>query len=148
MDNQKLVGFLSYWLANTAALLLLSVVFKNNVVLGNDKISMPASSVLVGLIITVSSMLLEIFARRVNFVGGVKSTFAGTGLVIKDESVWGIYFFAVNILIVWLIKRIAFLVGFGVSSLLFVAISAVFLTIFQWAAFALTGSSNSSGKNP
>ena len=142
MNQKKTVEFLAFWLANTVALLVLAMVFKNNIVLGNDKVSMPMAAVVCGLILTVFGAFVDPLVKKSGMIGSLKSVLASAGMKTKDEALWGIFYLAANIVAVWVVKRFALIVGLGISSILFTLIAAVVLTGAQWAAAISTGASN------
>lgn len=126
MDQKKLVEYLAFWVVNSVVLLVSSFIFSGNVVLGNDKLSMPLAALVCGLIITVFGYL-------------VPPAVVKTGYKVKDEKVWGAIYFASNVIIVWIIKRFALLLGFGVASILYVLLVGVLLTAAQWGTAIATG---------
>jgi hypothetical protein len=133
MDQKKMVEYLAFWVVNTAVLLVSSFIFSGNVVLGNDKVSMPFAALLCGLIITVFGYL-------------VPPAVAKSGYKVKDEKIWGGIYFASNVIIVWVIKRFALLLGLGVASILYVFLVALLLTAAQWGAAMATGATGKGKK--
>ena len=123
MDQKKLFQFLSFWVVDVVVLLVASLIFKNNVVLGNDKVSTALAAVVCGFIITVLITLVK------------KSDFK-----VKNENLWAVIYFVVNALGIWVLKRFALMIGLGVSNLFFVAILALILTVAQWGAALANGS--------
>lgn len=126
MDQKKIVEFLAFWVVNTLVLLVSSLIFSGNVVLGNSNLSVAHAAIVCGLIITVFGYLVPTVVKK-------------TGYSIKNENIWGAIYFGANAVIVWVIKRFALILGFGVSSILFVVLVAVLLTVAQWAAAIATG---------
>lgn len=126
MDQKKLVEILAFWVANTIALLVASYVFGRNVELGNDKLSMPVAAVLSGLIITGAGYLVPPIIEKI-------------GYKVKNENIWGGIYFVANVLVVWVIKRFALVLGLGVASIFYVLLVAVLLTAAQWGAAYATG---------
>ncbi len=133
MDQKKQVAFLGMWLGNTVIFLLASAVFGNNVVLGNERISGPLAAVVAGLILTVLTSLVPLVVAK-------------SGHKIKDKNIWAGIFLVANIIIVWLIKRLAIVTGLGISNNFYVLILAVVLMLAQWGVAKATGLMAESGK--
>lgn len=125
MDQKKLVGFLGFWVANAIVLLIASVIFGGNVVLGNAKVSTPMAAIISGLIITGLTYLVQPLVDR----GGLK---------VKGNAMGGVYLVA-NIVFVWIIKRFALVLGLGVANILYTILVGVLLTGGQWAVAKATG---------
>ena len=133
MDQKQIVNFLSFWVANTVALLISAAVLGGNVVLGNDKVSASVAAIIAGLILTV----ITTFTPRIVEKSGFK---------VKDDKLWGVIFLSVNFVGIWVIKRLAILTGLGISSILWVLILAVVITLVQWGVAQATGAMKSQGK--
>lgn len=133
MDQKKLVEILAFWVVNSLGLLVASFIFSGNVVLGNDKLSLPMATLLGGLIITAGGYL-------------VRPLVAKSGYRVKNEQIWvGIYFVA-NAVVLWVVKRFALVLGLGIASIFYVALVAALLTAAQWAAAYATGAMGKRGK--
>lgn len=126
MDQKKLIEILSLWIANSAVLLLSSVIFSGNVVLGNDRVSIPMAAVLNGLIVTGGMYAVGPLLKRVNFK-------------VKDEKILGVIYLGANVIVVWIVKRFALVLGLGVASVFFVLMVGVFLTLAQWGVMKING---------
>ena len=126
MDSKKLVAFLSFWVANSVLLLVASAIFGNNVVLGNDKLSIPMAAVFSGFILTALTSLVQPVVKK-------------SGYKIKNENAWPVIFLVANFVIIWVIKRLAIVTGFGISSFWYVLILAVVATAVQWGVAKATG---------
>ncbi|HSX18632.1 MAG TPA: hypothetical protein VLE91_00700 [Candidatus Saccharimonadales bacterium] len=146
INQKKIVEFLAFWVANTVALLVLSLIFKNNVVLGNAKVSMPMAAVVCGFILTLVGAVVDPIVRKSGFVEGLATVFKSAGMKMKDEAIWGILYLVVNIIAVWVIKKFALVLGLGVSSILFTLIVAIVVTGAGWAVAVLTGASKEGKK--
>lgn len=125
MDQKKLVGFLGFWVVNAIVLLVASVIFGDNVVLGNSRVSTPMAAIISGLIITGLTYLVQPLVDR-------------SGFKVKGNTMAGVYLVA-NIVFVWIIKRFALLLGLGVVNILYTILVGVLLTIGQWAVAKATG---------
>jgi len=114
MDRLNMaVEFLGYWLSYTVALLTLSAIFPSNIVFGSASVSRPIAAIFVSLILTIFVFLVPHFFKMQNYK-------------VKDKRSMVVVFFAIDLVIIWLIKFGAKITGFGVSSIVFVIlISAV-----------------------
>lgn len=125
MDQKKLVGFLSFWVVNTVVLLVASVIFSGNVVLGNSRVSTPMAAIISGLIITGLNYLVQPLVAK-------------SGFRVKGNLMAGVYLVA-NIVFVWIIKRFALTLGLGVFNILYTVLVGILLTAGQWAVVKATG---------
>jgi len=126
VDQKKLVNFLSFWVANTVILLLASAILGSNVVLGNDKISKPVAAIIAGLILTALIFIIPPIIEK-------------SGYKIKNENIWPAIFFVGNIIVIWIIKRIAVISGVGISNILWVLILGVIVTLVELVITRATG---------
>ena len=126
MDQKKVVNFLSFWVANTVVLLLGSVVLKSNVVLGNYKLSAPLAAIISGLILTGLIYLVPEVVKR-------------SGYKIKDQNIWVAAYFIANVAIIWIIKRLAIITAFGISSIFWVLVVALVVTLVELGVAKITG---------
>lgn len=131
--DKKLVNFLSFWVGNSVVLLISSAVFGSNVVLGNDKLSSPLAAVISGLILTALLFLVPPAVEK----GGYK---------VKNENWWPGIFLVVNVVFLWIIKRLAIVSGVGVTSIFWVIILAIFVTAVELAVAKTTGAMEKSKK--
>jgi len=126
MDQKKVVNFLSFWVANTVVLLLGAVVLRNNVVLGNDKLSVPLAAIISGLILTGLIYLVPEVVKR-------------SGYKLKDQNIWVAAYFAANVVIIWIIKRLAIITALGISSIYWVLVLAIVVTLVELGVAKITG---------
>jgi len=126
LDQKKAVNFLSFWVANTIVLLLAAAVLGSNVVLGNDKLSGPLAAVISGFILTLLIYLVPL---------AVKSS----GYKIKNENIWPAIFFVANFVLIWVIKRLAIVTALGISSILWVLVVALVVTLAELGVAKTTG---------
>ena len=126
MDQKKVVNFLSFWVANTVVLLLGSVVLKSNVVLGYDNLSAPMAAIISGLILTGLIYLVPEVVKR-------------SGYKIKDQNIWVAAYFIANVAIIWIIKRLAIITAFGISSIFWVLVVALVVTLVELGVAKITG---------
>lgn len=131
MDQKKVVGFLAYWVVNAVVLLVAAAIFSGNVVLGNKDISAPLAAVLVAVVITVLTYLVEPVVAKSGMRQNLKS------LTIKDEYSNGLIYLGANVVIVWVVKWFASTLGLGVANIFYVVLVGILLTLGQWAVFKL-----------
>ena len=126
MDQKKAVSFLTFWVVNTVVLLVANSIFGGNVVVGNQSISTGLSAIFAGLVLTA---LIPLAPKAVE----------QTGYKIKNQNVWPAIFLASNIVVLWILKRLAMVTGFGISSILWVLILAIVITFVELAVAKTTG---------
>lgn len=118
MDQKKTLSFLTIWVGLTISLLILSVILGGNLVLGNMNITKPVAGLTFGLILTIVSFAVVLIASKLN-------------IGVKDEKAWAVIFFIANIVVIWILKRLATITAVGVSSIFFVAIMAAVITLVE-----------------
>lgn len=118
MDQKKTLSFFTIWVGLTISLLILSVILGGNLVLGNMNITKPVAGLIFGLILTIVSFAVVPIASKLN-------------IGVKDEKAWAAIFFIANIVVIWILKRLATITGVGVSSIFFVAIIAAVITLVE-----------------
>lgn len=133
MNQKQLISFVCFWIANSAVFFIASQIFKGNVVLGNDRLAAYAAAILSGLILTVGNSF-------------VSPLVAKSGLKIKNDYTWPAIFLAANIVLVWIIKRLAIVTGLGISSVLWVVIVAILVNLAQFAVAKATGAMDTNKK--
>ena len=129
MDQTKIVGFLANWVVNILVLLIAAGIFRNNVVLGNANISTAHAAIILGLVITLLSMLVAPAVAKSGIKIGKK----------QQDKVMGAAYLAANALFLWILKRLALVLGLGISNVLYVILTAILLTCGQWAVAIITG---------
>lgn len=131
MDQKKAVGFLAYWVVTSVVLLVCAAIFKGNVVLGTKDISAPMAAVVTGLLINILLFLVEPLIAKTDIKQSLKS------LKLKEEYLTGLIYFGANVVILWVIKWFAAVLGLGISSVVYVVLTGVILTLAQWGAFKM-----------
>jgi len=126
MDQKKAVSFLTFWVVNTVVLLIVNAIFGGNVAVGNQSISTGLSAIFAGLVLTA---LIPLAPKAVE----------QTGFKIKNQNVWPVIFLASNIIVLWILKRLAVITGLGISSILWVLILAIVITLVELAIAKTTG---------
>ena len=137
MDQKKAVSFLTFWVVNTVVLLIANAIFGGNVVVGNQSISTGLSAIFAGLILTA---LIPLAPKAVE----------KSGYKIKNQNIWPAIFLSLNIVTLWILKRLAVVTGFGISSILWVIILAIIITFVELAVAKTTGAMEAmeEGKTP
>jgi len=133
VSNQKLINFFAFWIANSLVFLAASLILVGKVVLGNDKVSVPMAAVIAGFVLTVLMLVVEPAVKK-------------SGYKVTNQNVWGLIYLVFNVAALWLIKKFALVLGLGISSLVYVAIIGVVLTLVQWGVVMATGSMKAKGK--
>ena len=126
MDQWKTIKFLVYWIVNVVGLIAASFVFKNNIVLGNEKTASSLAVVICALIITTVGYVVPMLIKK-------------HGLFVKNEKAWGAVYLVCNIVVVWILKYLALFLGLGISSILFTFILGIWLTGIQWTTASALG---------
>jgi len=126
MDQKKAVSFLTFWVVNTVVLLIVNAIFGGNIVVGNQSISTGLSAIFAGLVLTA---LIPLAPKAVEH----------TGFKIKNQNVWPVIFFSLNIVTLWILKRLAVVTGLGIASILWVIILAIIITFVELAVAKTTG---------
>ena len=136
MDQKKAVSFLTFWVVNTVVLLLANAVFGGNVAVGNQSISTGLSAIFAGLVLTA---LIPLAPKAVE----------KSGYKIK-KNVWPGIFLGLNVVTLWILKRLAIVTGLGISSILWVIILAIVITFVELAVAKTTGAMEAmeEGKKP
>ena len=126
MDQKKAVSFLTFWVVNTVVLLIANAIFGGNVVVGNQSISTGLSAIFAGLVLTA---LIPLAPQAVE----------KSGYKIKNQNVLPAIFLASNVVVLWVLKRLAVVTGLGISSILWVIILAITITFVELAVAKTTG---------
>jgi len=134
MDQKKAVSFLTFWVVNTVVLLVANSIFGGNVVVGNQSISTGLSAIFAGLILTA---LIPLAPKAVE----------KSGYKIKNQNIWPAIFLSLNIVTLWILKRLAVVTGFGISSILWVIILAIIITFVELAVAKTTGAMEAMEEN-
>lgn len=116
--------FLLFWLINSGVFYAAPLFFSDLVVTGNERLAPFLASLISGFILAVAGML-------------TMPTFTSLKVTFKDKWQWGLVFFFVNVVGVWVIARYADLTGVGIANA-WVAVGLGFiLNMFQWGVWTL-----------
>ena len=118
MDQKYLIRFLGIWIATSITALVLSYILGNNLVLGNASISQAFASVVFGLILTIVFFIVGPLSKKLD-------------VKVKDERAWTAIFFVINIVIIWILKRLADFTGVGISNILIVLVVGALVTVVE-----------------
>ena len=118
MDQKYLIRFLGIWIATSITALVLSYILGNNLVLGNASISQAFASVVFGLILTIVFFIVGPLSKKLD-------------VKVKDERAWTAIFFVINIVTIWILKRLADFTGVGISNILIVLVVGALVTVVE-----------------
>lgn len=122
MNLDKLIIFLSTWSLVSIALVFISFILKNQIVLGNINISGYVSAVSISLIVTILGLFAPTILKTVE-------------PRIKDQR-YSIVLMSVGLLpLIWLIKKLSIYTGLGISNNIFVLIVSVLLSTVAFYGF-------------
>ena len=119
MDQKKLIRFLLIWIINAVLLLIFSMLFTKDVVLGNISITRSMAAIVNSLVLTGAVFLVPTLVKKLE-------------LKLANETASIAAYFIANLIVIWILKRFAGITGFGVSSILFVIIIAIVLSLDQF----------------
>lgn len=120
MDQAKLIKFLGTWVVNSILLVVISQIFKNSVVIGNEALSKGMAAVFAGFLITIVFFLVPVAVEK-------------SGTKIKDYKLWVVLDFVALIIGVWVVKRLSVLTGLGIVNILFVLVVAMLVTLLDFS---------------
>lgn len=124
--KNKYANFLGLWIVNFVIFLVANLLFGNRVVFGNGILPY-----IVALLVTSFLLTAVIFL--------VKPAVNYTGLKIKGGLNWFLIYIIADIVLVWVLARLAILTGFGISSYLVAVVLGIVLNIGQWIFAKATG---------
>ena len=120
MDQENLIKLLGFWISNTILLSIFSALYVGGVVLGNASISKPVATIINALILAIVVYLVPSIVKKLDLK-----------IKISDEKILAIDYFVVNLVVLWVLKRLADITGLGISSILNVLIVAIVLALIQ-----------------
>jgi len=120
MDQKNLIKLLGFWISNTILLSIFSALYVDGVVLGNAGISKPVATILNALILAIAVYLVPSIVKKLDLK-----------IKISDEKILAIDYFLVNLIVLWVLKRLADITGLGISSILNVLTVAIVLALIQ-----------------
>jgi hypothetical protein len=126
MDLDKSIIFLTLWIANSITLLLLSEIFKKQIVLGNSTIAGAMSAVVCSFIFTLVLYVAPHVTKRFE-------------LIFKEERIYIILNAFLLIPFVWISKKLSLQTGLGLSNnfIILIVVFALSLVYFYTAKYSL-----------
>lgn len=116
---KRYIRYLVIWAINTGVIMLANKYWPSNFVLGNAVIPPVYAAIFAGLLLTIFDKAIKPVVKKLN----VKER----GRIVM----LGIYWL-VNFLGIWIIARLSFLSGFGISAFYYGMILALFASLGQW----------------
>ena len=119
---KKLFPFVAVWLTNSLLLYLASMLYPANYVLGNFRMGSVSAALAAGFVWALLTWLVKPLASKFNI--GVEGYLQKT-----------VFYFVANFVALWVTARMAPVVGFGVSSFIYVlglALVAEFAQMLVW----------------
>lgn len=114
-DKQS-IYFAATWVVNLIIILILPFVFKNNIVLGNMDVSIILAAITSSLITAIATLSIPYVIQKSGFKSAPNSTKS-------------VLYFAVLVIILWVIKRFANVTGLGISNNLYLIFAAAILSV-------------------
>lgn len=113
--------FLFYWISNTIIMFIVGSIVPNEVVLGNQHVTPLMASLFGGyLLATINTTVRPSLAA----IAGTKTVHLASLLTL------------VNVIAIWLITRLALIVGIGIAAFWWSIVLGVTVTAGQWFAWA------------
>ncbi len=122
VNIDKIIVFLATWALVSIALLILSIVFKSQVVFGNMDIAGTMSAVVWSFVLTYLGKIAPQVLSRLE-------------LKVKDERYAMVVTTILLIPVIWLLKRLAVFTGVGISNNFFVLVVAIVASIVTFYSF-------------
>lgn len=120
MDQKILIKYLSFFVINTIVVLFASVLFMGNVVLGNATTMKLIAAIYVGLVLTLGMYVAPSLAKKLDLK-----------IKLAKDTTAAINFFVSNLILLWVVKRLADFTGLGISNIGYVIVLAAAFTIVQ-----------------
>ncbi len=126
---KKYIPLFTFWILNSLILFLFSIIFPNNIVFGNDVLSEIFAAFWTGFILTfLSWMAKPILAKFKIKVSGLRNRM--------------IFYFALNIVIIWILARIPSFTGFGITKFTWAIILAFILELIEAGSWEMLKKNN------
>ena len=128
----QLLLFIGFWLINAILFWIIGLIAPGGVVLGNQHVSAIQASLFAGFLLSTVNILTEPAAGLVKFK--------------PQPGQWRWLFVAVNTISIWVVTRLALIVGVGINAFWWAVILGVILTFGQWMIWKLVeGKTKNSG---
>lgn len=112
----KSIIFLTKWITVSITLLLLSEIFKKQIVLGNSTMPGAMSAVICSFVFTMALYAAPIISGKLE-------------LKFKEERIYIILYAFLLIPFIWIIKKLSLYTGLGISNNFFVLIITLFVSL-------------------
>lgn len=116
MDMDKSIIFLTKWITGSTVLLLLSEIFKKQIVLGNSTMPGAMSAVICSFVFTMALYAAPIISGKLE-------------LKFKEERIYIVLYAFLLIPFIWIIKKLSLYTGLGISNNFFVLIVALCVSL-------------------
>jgi len=117
--KNKYANLLGLWVVNLVIFLVANLFFSDKIVLGNALLPYVAAILITTFLLTAAIFLIK---PAVNY----------TNLKIKGGLNWFLIYIIANIVLVWVLARLATITGFGITSFLVAVVLGIVLNIGQW----------------
>lgn len=119
----QLLLFIGFWLTNAILFWIIGLIAPGGVVLGNQHVSAIQASLFAGFLLSTVNILTEPATELAKF---------------KPQQGQGRWLFMViNTISIWVITRLALIVGVGINAFWWAVILGVILTFGQWMVWKL-----------
>jgi len=126
---KKYIPFFTFWILNSLILFILSVIFPNNIVFGNDVLSGVFAAFWTGFILTFLSWLAKPILAKFNFkLSGVRNRM--------------LFYFALNVILIWILARIPNFTGFGITRFTWAIILGLILELVEAGSWEIMKKNN------
>ncbi len=115
----QILNFLGFWLINSVLVYIVGAVAPSGVVLGNQHVGQIQASAFFGYMLSTINIL-------------VQPTVDSMKLKLSDPKHWALLYFAVNAIAVWVLTRLALIIGVGISSFWWSGVLGLILMLGQW----------------
>lgn len=116
MDIEKLIIFLTEWIASSITLLLLSEIFKKQIVLGNSTMAGAMSAVICSFIFTLVLYAAPFVTTKME-------------LKFKEERIYIVLYAFLLVPFIWIIKKLSLFTGLGISNNFILLIVALVVSL-------------------
>ena len=118
MDQVKILKFLGTWVMLSITLLITTQIFPGKIVLGNASLSSAMAGVFNSFVLILLLNIIPSLTEKLD-------------LKIKDPRFnWTFYFFG-NLIVIWVLKRLATITGLGVENIFLIILIAIIITAIE-----------------
>jgi len=128
----QLLLFIGFWLINAILFWIIGLIAPEGVVLGNQHVSAIQASLFAGFLLSTVNILTEPAVELVKFK--------------PQPGQWRWIFVVINTISIWVITRLALIVGISINAFWWAVILGVILTFGQWMIWKVVeGKTKNSG---